>query len=101
MTDAGRVSGCLHVQVKVNQIDQYLHVSLGLHVPSHDTKTEPGFAIFRDECGNDCVEWTFVRFECVQVVGIKSKQRASILQDKPGVVSNDAGAKTEVVALYE
>ncbi len=59
--DARRVAGFLEVHAEVDQVDQDLHLALGLGGAAHHPEGKPGLAVFGDEAGDDGVEGPLVR----------------------------------------
>ena len=99
--DAGLVASLLDVHVKVDQIDENLHVPLGLHVSSHHAETKPGLAVPGHHGRNDRVKRPLVRFEPIHVRVIQGKRRAAVLHDKANLTRHDVRTERAEIALDE
>ena len=67
VTHAGRVPRFLHVHSEVDHVEQYLDVSLGLHMTAHHPERHEGPTILRQEPGHVRVERPFVWLEAVEM----------------------------------
>ena len=65
---------CLHVHAEVDQVDQDLHVPLGLHVAPHHAEGQPRLAVLGDDGRNDRVERPLVRLQAIQVRVVEGEQ---------------------------
>ena len=77
----------------------HLHVTLMLHVPTHDAETQGRFVATRDKARNDGMKRSLAPGNNIGVIGIQHKARAAILHGNAGAGNNDARTKRYIVGL--
>ena len=97
--EARRVQRGLGVVPLVEQVDEHLHVRLGLHVTAHDAERAQGLAVPRQEPGNDGVVRVLARRDDVGVALGKGEARAAVLQADARARHEHAGPEALVEAL--
>ena len=73
MVEPRRIAGLLIVHPEIDQVDDDLDVTLGLHAAAHQTEGGVGRAVPPHECRDDGVEGPFARLEGVRVLGVEVK----------------------------
>ena len=82
MAKSGCIACLLNIHAKVDDIEKHLHMTLWLHVRTHDPKTHYGLAVSSHEAGHDRVKRSLAGFERVRMPGIEAEQLTAILQDE-------------------
>ena len=73
------ISRLLRRHAEIDQVHQYLDMSLRLKISSHDPEGQNGATGVRHETGDNCVEGPFVRFQPVAILRPKRKRHAAVL----------------------
>src|SRR5262245_20597166 len=99
MPEARLFTRALHIHSVIYEVEQYLHVALGLHIAAHNPKTDPGLAVAKYHRRHQRVEWAFAAFEPVWMIGIEGKAGAPIVQHNARIPSYQARSESAEDAL--
>ena len=99
VAQARRIARLLEVHAEIDQVDQDLHMRLWLHRPTHNAETQPGLAVFGNECRDDGVERAFARLEAVGMALFKAEQLTAVLQVEAEAGRYHARTHAAVIAL--
>ena len=80
MAEARRLARLLNVHAELEHVQQYLHVTLRLHVAAHHAEAQPRLAVFVGHGRDDRVVGTLARRELVGMAFFEREQRAAVLE---------------------
>ena len=80
--NAGLLSRLLNGHLEIDQVHQYLHMPLRLHISPHDSECAPGCTVLGHKSGDYGMEGALVRFQRIPMFGVKAETASAILNAK-------------------
>ena len=99
MMVARGVARRLQAHAEINNIDQHLHMALGLHAAAHQAEAHDRLAVFHHEGGDDGVEGPLARRVNIGVALVEREQGAAILENKAQPVGHQPRAHAAIIGL--
>ncbi len=89
----GRIERRLEVHSVVDDVREYLDVTLRLHVPAHHTERQPVVRVESRECRNEGMERPFSGLEAVRMTRVERERRAAVLEGDSGVAGHQSASE--------
>src|SRR5450759_711598 len=95
----GSISCFLKIHLEIYKVNNNLNMSLGLHITTHNAKTDPWLFVFGNKCRDYCMKWPFTRSIHIVMTFFETEHFSPVLQDKTQSGRAHTRSHSPVVAL--